>query len=192
MSDTLVIDTSAGLVTENRIDPLPLYGEEHPMLKQKIPEFTGKLPFNTMTTLVKRLKMTMKLYGGVGLSANQCGVFERVFVIGTDDFQIACINPKIVEVESEPEKVKEGCLSFPGLFLTIARPSVIIAEWLEETGELKRARLSGVTAQCFQHELDHMNGIQFTSHVKPVALQMARKKQEKMIKKIVRNKKNGV
>ena len=192
MSDTLVIDTSAGLVTEDRIEPLPLYGEDHPMLKQKIPEFTGKLPLKAMTTLVKRLKMTMKLYGGIGLSANQCGVFERVFVIGTDDFQLACINPKIVEIEGSPEKVKEGCLSFPGLFLTIQRPSVIIAEWLEETGELKRARLSGITAQCFQHELDHMNGVQFTSHAKPVALQMARKKQDKMIKKIVRKQKNGV
>ena len=187
MSDTLVIDTSTGLVTENRIDPLPLYGEEHPMLKQKIPEFTGKLPFNTMTTLVKRLKMTMKLYGGVGLSANQCGVFERVFVIGTDDFQIACINPKIVEVESGPEKTKEGCLSFPGLFLTIARPSVIVAEWLEETGELKRARLSGVTAQCFQHELDHLNGILFIKRAGETSLMMARKKQNKLIKKIKRS-----
>lgn len=192
MSEILTIDTSDGLVTEEKIEPLPLMTEDHPMLRQKIPEYKGKLPIGAMTTLIKRLKMTMKLYGGVGLSANQCGVFERVFVIGTDDFQLACVNPKIVEVEGEPVKNNEGCLSYPGLFLKIDRPSVIIAEWYDENGELKRARLSGITAQCFQHELDHMNGIRFTEHVGPVALKLARQKQIKTIKKIVRKQKNGL
>ena len=133
--------------------------------------------------------MTMKLYGGIGLSVNQCGVFERVFVIGTDDFQLACVNPRIVEIEGQSEKNNEGCLSYPGLFLKIERPSVIIGEWLNENGELKRVRLSGITAQCFQHELDHMNGVRFTEHVGTVALRMARQKQVKIIKKIKRNKK---
>lgn len=192
MSELLTIDTTAGIVKEDRVDPLPLYGEDFPMLRQAIPEYTDRLPSRNMSKLISQLKMTMKLYGGVGLSANQCGVFQRVFVIGTDDFQLACINPKIVEVESEPVKNNEGCLSFPGLFLKIERPSTIIAEWLDENGELKRARLTGITAQCFQHELDHMNGKQFTDYVKPVALSMARKKQMKTIKKIVRNQKNGV
>jgi peptide deformylase len=50
-------------------------------------------------------------------------------------------------------------------------------------------RLEGITARCFQHELDHMNGIRMIDHIGPVALQMARKKQEKIIKKIVRHKK---
>lgn len=192
MSELLTIDTTAGIVKEDRVDPLPLYGEDFPMLRQAIPEYTDRLPSRNMSKLISQLKMTMKLYGGVGLSANQCGVFQRVFVIGTDDFQLACINPKIVEIESEPVKNNEGCLSFPGLFLKIERPSTIIAEWLDENGELKRARLTGITAQCFQHELDHMNGKQFTEYVKPVALSMARKKQMKTIKKIVRNQKNGV
>jgi peptide deformylase len=192
MSEILTIDTSDGLVTEEKIEPLPLMTEDHPMLRQKIPDYKGKLPIGAMTNLIKRLKMTMKLYGGVGLSANQCGVFERVFVIGTDDFQLACVNPKIVEVEGEPVKNNEGCLSYPGLFLKIDRPSVIIAEWYDENGELKRARLSGITAQCFQHELDHMNGIRFTEHVGPVALKLARQKQIKTIKKIVRKQKNGL
>lgn len=192
MSEILTIDTTDGLDTSEKVEPLPLMTEDHPMLRQKIPEYKGKLPTGMMTHLIKRLKMTMKLYGGVGLSANQCGVFERVFVIGTDDFQLACVNPRIVEIEGQPEKNNEGCLSYPGLFLKIERPSVIIGEWLDENGELKRARLSGITAQCFQHELDHMNGVRFTEHVGTVALRMARQKQVKTIKKIMRKQKNGL
>lgn len=192
MSEILTIDTTAGLDTSEKVEPLPLMTEDHPMLRQKIPEYKGKLPTGMMTHLIKRLKMTMKLYGGVGLSANQCGVFERVFVIGTDDFQLACVNPRIIEIEGQPVKNNEGCLSYPGLFLKIERPSVIIGEWLDENGELKRARLSGITAQCFQHELEHMDGIRFTEHVGNVALRMARRKQVKTIKKIMRKQKNGV
>jgi peptide deformylase len=191
MSETLVIDTGAGLIKNapKIIEPLPLYDENHPMLRMKIPEFNGSLPDAEITDLAARLKMTMKLYGGVGLSANQCGVYERIFVIGTDQFQMVCINPKIIEEEGEVIKGNEGCLSFPGLFLKVDRPESIVAEWSTENGEVKRARLSGVTARCFQHELDHLNGIKFIEHIKPVALKMARQKQIKVMKKHIRNSK---
>jgi peptide deformylase len=192
MSETLVIDTGATLSTPSqqvRVEPLPLYDENHPMLKVQVPEYKHNLPNPLMDLLVKRLKMTMKLYGGIGLSANQCGVFERVFVIGTDQFQIACINPRIVGKSPSTIKESEGCLSYPGLYVKIDRPDWVEVEFTDESGELKQMRLEGVTARCFQHELDHMDGIRMTDHVGPVALQMARKKQEKIIKKIVRHKK---
>jgi peptide deformylase len=192
MSETLIIDTGAaiGMPTQQvRVEPLPLYDENHPMLKVQIPEYKFDLPNPLMEMLVKRLKMTMKLYGGIGLSANQCGVFERVFVIGTDHFQIACINPRIIGQAPSTIKAEEGCLSFPGLHVKLDRPDWVEVEFTNEMGELKQMRLEGITARCFQHELDHMNGIRMIDHIGPVALQMARKKQEKIIKKIVRHKK---
>ena len=192
MSETLIIDTVAaiGMPTQQvRVEPLPLYDENHPMLKVQIPEYKFDLPNPLMEMLVKRLKMTMKLYGGIGLSANQCGVFERVFVIGTDHFQIACINPRIIGQAPSTIKAEEGCLSFPGLHVKLDRPDWVEVEFTNEMGELKQMRLEGITARCFQHELDHMNGIRMIDHIGPVALQMARKKQEKIIKKIVRHKK---
>jgi peptide deformylase len=188
MSDVLTIDTGAGLNFEERIEPLPVYDENHPMLKKRIPEHEWPLPSPLMTTLTKRLKMTMKLYGGIGLSANQCGVFERVFVIGTDQFQIACINPRILRTSVEMNRSDEGCLSFPGLYLKIERPEWIEVEFLDENGEVKQMRLEGLTARCFQHELDHLNGIRFVDNMKPVALQMARKKQKKLMQKVIRQK----
>jgi peptide deformylase len=181
----LIIDTGSSVVKENRTEPLAVFGENHPMLSTVMPEYdVTSLPNSQMNELTARLKMTMKLYSGIGLSANQCGIHERVFVIGTEYFQMVCINPKIIKSSAEETKRKEGCLSYPGLFVTIPRSNSIDVEFYTETGELKQLTLDGVTAQCFQHELDHMNGITFTSKVGPVALQLAKKKQQKLTNKV--------
>jgi peptide deformylase len=186
MSELLTIDTTAGLIKEEQILPLPLYDEKHFMLGQVMPEYKDVLPNPNMSKLVNRLKVTRKLYGGIGLSANQCGVQERVFVIGTDQFEMVCINPKILSASADVDKSPEGCLSFPGLYVRIARPSWIEVEFTTENGDVKQVKLDGLTARCFAHELDHMNGIRFVSHVGPVALQMAKKKQSKLMKKYTR------
>jgi len=192
MSEILTIDTAvaAGIKQpEPQVEPLQVFNDKFPMLSIPIPEFTGTLPNPSMTHLVKRLKMTMKLYSGLGLAAYQCGVTERVFVIGTDQFQMACINPKVIAQSEEIVKENEGCLSFPAFFLSLARPKWIDVEFTDEAGETKQTRLEGLTARCFLHELDHLNGIKFDSYVGAVAMQQAKRKQEKLIKKIVRRKK---
>ena len=188
MSEKLIIDTTAGIQQIEKIDPLRVFGEDYHMLGQKIPEYTGGFPAPALVTLAKRLKMTMKLYAGLGLSANQCGVAERIFVIGTDEFQLVCINPKVIG-EGPYVKDKEGCLSFPGLFLNVDRPSWIEVEFTDENGNINQVKLHGLSARCFLHELDHLNGIRYTNLVKPLALKMARQKANKIVKKIVRNNK---
>ena len=191
MSDILTIDTSvaAGITkVEPKVEPLQVFDDRHPMLSEVMPEFVGVLPNASMTHLVKRMKFTMKLYSGLGLSANQCAVKERVFVIGTDQFQMACINPRVISVSEELIKDNEGCLSFPAFFLKIPRPKWIEVEYTNENGERTKTHLDGLTARCFLHELDHLNGVKFTSHAGPVAMLQAKRKQEKLIKKIVRRK----
>lgn len=190
MSDILTIDTGANVVKEQRIDPLPLYDDNHPMLQDEIPVYIEMLPNPQMNLLIQRLKMTLKKFGGLGLSANQCGVFERVFVIGYGDEAFACINPKVVETSQELVKEKEGCLSYPGMYLTVPRYKWIVAEFINESGQLVQQRFEGITARCFLHELDHMNGVRFVDHVGPVAIRLARQKQEKNIKKLQRQMKN--
>ncbi len=190
MTDILTIDTGAGIVTEERVEPLPLYDDKLPALKVAIPEYTDSLPNKNMTELTKRLKMTMKKFGGIGLSANQCGILQRVFIIGTDHFQITCINPKIVAHSEEMVKDKEGCLSYPGMYLNIPRYSWIEAEFTTETGEVKRMRFEGITARCYQHELDHMNGVRYTDHVGQTSIMLAKQKQAKMLKQMQRKTKN--
>ena len=185
MSDDLVINTGSSVAKENKVEPLSVFDDRHPMLSVVMPEYdVSSLPNSRMNELAERLKVTMKLYSGIGLSANQCAIQERVFVIGTEHFQMVCINPKIVKKSAEETKRREGCLSYPGLFLTIPRSNSIDVEYYTEQGELKQLTLNGVTAQCFEHELDHLNGIIFTSKAGPVALQLAKKKQQKLINKV--------
>jgi len=192
MSDILTIDTAvaAGIKkADDKIEPLQVHDDTFHMLSVPIPEFLGVLPNPSMTKLVRRLKMTMKLYSGLGLAANQCAVKERVFVIGTDQFQMACINPKVIESSEEIVKDTEGCLSFPAFFLSIPRPKSIQVEYTNENGKRTQTLLEGLTARCFLHELEHLNGVKFTSHVGSVAMSQAKRKQKKLIKKIVRRKK---
>ena len=191
--DELIIDTGSNVVRENKIEPLQVFDDSHPMLKSVMPEYdVTTLPNTRMNELASRLKLTMKLYSGLGLAANQCGIQERVFVIGSEYFQMVCINPKIVKYSAEVEKRREGCLSSPGLFVNISRSKSVDVEFYNELGELKQLTVDGITAQCFQHELDHLNGITFTSKVGPLALQLAKQKQQKLIKKVIRAQKNGL
>ena len=191
MSDELlVINTDNAIKQTEVVEPLPLYGEEYGMLDDEIPLYADVLPNPLMSKLVERLKLTMKLYGGIGLSANQCGVYQRVFVIGHGDFQLVCINPKVTEISEEKIKSDEGCLSYPGLFVKIERPAAVKVEFTTETGEVKQTMLEGLTARCFLHELEHLNGRRFTHHVKPVAMRLARQRQMKRVKKVTRAQKN--
>ena len=190
MSEKFIINTSeiAGIVDAKELETteLSIFIDKHPLLSKPVPEFVGELPNVLMTNLVNRLKITMKMYNGLGLSANQCGITKRVFVIGTDQFQIACINPKVISVSEELDKGYEGCLSFPALFLKIPRPKWVEAEYINENGVVTKTKFEGLSARCYLHEMEHMDGIKFTQHVGLVSMQQAKRKQEKMIKKITR------
>lgn len=187
--DLLIINTNDVLVKPKELNPLTLYSENHPLLSQRMPEYIGDLPNANMNELIERMKLTMKKFAGVGLSANQCGAIARVFIIGYEDFVLVCINPKVLAQSEELVKSDEGCLSFPGLFCKIERPKWIDVEYTNQIGEIVFTRLDGLTARCFLHELDHMNGVKFTSYVKPLALKMSKDKQQKRIKTAIRKRK---
>tara|TARA_B100000085_G_scaffold263788_1_gene270171 strand:- start:941 stop:1492 length:552 start_codon:yes stop_codon:yes gene_type:complete len=134
---------------------------------------------------------TMKKYGGIGLSANQVGKPYRMFIMGdhpsiSKGKKWVCINPKITNVTKDLIRYKEGCLTFPFLFLDIERPQDITVEYLDENLEKKEEHMTGIVARCFQHEFDHMQGIVFTEHVSKLKLEMALKKRDKQIKKVQR------
>ena len=137
---------------------------------------------------VNNMFETMKKYGGIGLSANQVGKPYRMFILG-DNANISkgkkwvCINPKITNVTKDLIRYKEGCLTFPFLFLDIERPQDITVEYLDEKLEKKEDHMTGIVARCFQHEFDHMQGIVFTEHVSKLKLDMALKKRDKQIKR---------
>ena len=111
---------------------------------------------------------TMRAKNGVGLSANQIGIQARVFVMYADVKEkeiLCCFNPKIIAVSEEQILMDEGCLSMPGLWLKIRRPEGIEVTYENASGELQERALFGLEARIFQHEYDHMEGINFTQRV---------------------------
>jgi peptide deformylase len=122
---------------------------------------------------------------GIGLAANQIGITKRVFVMGSNNIPgfpepFAVFNPRIVETSTDIVVDQEGCLSYPGLFLTVKRPSWIVAEYQNSRGDTIEARFEGYLAKCFQHELDHLDGICFVDKVSPLKLNLAMKKLRKI------------
>lgn len=121
---------------------------------------------------------------GIGLAANQIGLTKRVFVMGSNNIPnfpkpFALFNPKIIEASEELVLDEEGCLSYPGLFLTVKRPSWVIAEYQNSKGDIIEARFDGYLAKCFQHELDHLDGVCFVDKVSQMKLNLAMKKLRK-------------
>lgn len=185
-TNTLKINTGTEPVKVKNYEPLQVFNDLNPMLDKIMPDFDFNNPPMHPEELSGRLKTTMKLYGGIGLAANQCSLPFRVFVIGNGDESIACFNPRIISISEKKNEINEGCLSFPGMFLKIERPEFIEVEFENENGRTVRTKFSGVTARCFQHELDHLNGIKFTSYVGKTSLLMAKKRQDKLKKRFTR------
>jgi peptide deformylase len=117
---------------------------------------------------------------GIGLAANQVGILKRVFAIRLQDQVPFCMfNPIIVSHTDDIVEAEEGCLSFPNLWLKVKRPSSITAEYFDRQGKKCIIELKGIDARCFQHELDHLDGVCFTDKISPLKLALAKKKLQK-------------
>jgi peptide deformylase len=140
---------------------------------------------NNSESLEKDMCEFMISSNGIGLAANQVGIAKRVFVMGSNNIPgfpapFALFNPKIIEASTEMVLDQEGCLSYPGLFLTVKRPSWIVAEYQNSRGDTIEAKFEGYLAKCFQHELDHLDGICFVDKVSQMKLNLAMKKLRKI------------
>ena len=109
--------------------------------------------------LINRMQTLMHANGGIGLAANQCGERVRVFIMLIDGEFWECFNPEILEYSIDLAEFDEGCLSFPGETCIIKRPDSILVKYFNITGIEIIERLAGLPSRCFQHELDHLNGI---------------------------------
>ena len=104
-------------------------------------------------------------HNGIGISANQIGIWERAFAMIRDlenNEIMVCFNPRIVKSYTEEVEMEEGCLSYPELFLKIKRPDKIVVKYEDENKKTHKMKLQGLASRVFQHEYDHMEGIDFT------------------------------
>jgi len=160
-----------------------LLENDNPILRVPLSGLSEDLDRGTLT---ENLVETMRDYKGIGLSANQCGVMERVFVMYSDVKErkiISCYNPQILEYSENTVDMDEGCLTFPGLWLKVKRPQGIKVEFEDEMGTRQEYQLFGLEARIFQHEMDHMEGTDFTQKVSKLRLDIGLRRQKKMLKK---------
>ena len=138
-------------------------------------------------TIAEDLVDTMYSAEGVGLAAPQIGINKRIFVMDCNDGQekreyVIVINPEVISSSEELKTYKEGCLSIPEITEEVVRPEKVQVNYEDLSGKLKTEKLEGLWATCFQHELDHLNGILFVDH-------LSRLKRDVIIRKMRKYKK---
>ena len=133
----------------------------NPILRKKCEEIKEVTP--EIKKLIEDMIETMEKNNGVGLAAPQIGILKRIIVAETEKGPLCLINPKIVKKGKETALDKEGCLSFPGLFLKISRRREVEVEALDGNG--RKIKAKGLLARILQHEIDHLDGILYIDRI---------------------------
>lgn len=120
--------------------------------------------------LARDMLRSMYAASGIGLAAPQVGVHKQLLVIDLDPDNAAAppmvlINPEITSFGAGLDTYEEGCLSIPGVYLDVVRPSVVEVSYRDEMGRPQKLRADNLLARCIQHELDHLNGVLFVDRV---------------------------
>ena len=113
-------------------------------------------------TLLDDMKDTVKGANGAGLAAPQVAVLKRVCVIDTDDGYFELVNP-VVKFQSGSQTGLEGCLSVPKKYGNVTRPMKVTVVAKDRFGAEVKYKVTGFTARAFMHEIDHLDGIVYTS-----------------------------
>ena len=159
---------------------------DSPILKQRVDLFDFSNPLIDPTELSVNLYETLMSSNYVGLAAPQVGLPYRAFALRAQP-GIVCFNPRIVDVSEEMVVLDEVCLSFPALTLPIKRPKKIKVRYAEPNSIIKTATFDGMTARYFLHELDHLNGMLYTSKANKFHLDRALRKQTQTLRQAKAN-----
>ena len=166
-----------------------LIEEASKVLRTPPPEFDFENPPEPPEEIAKNMAEAMDKFGGLGLSANQVGLPYRMFVMRTmhegetESKVVPYFNPELTRVSQETELMKEGCLSFPDIYLMIKRSKTIEFKYQDVEGKEHTVMLEGLGARCVQHEIDHLNGILFLQRASKLKLERAMKARPKQKKK---------
>jgi peptide deformylase len=131
------------------------------ILKQECEVFDFFNPPEDPVEFAKNLVETMHEKFGLGLAANQVGKNYRCFAMRGSPQNLVCFNPKVVWTSEKEVVLEEACLSYPGLAVKIKRPEAIRVRFNTPNSDVMTQQFIGLTARCFLHELDHLNGVIF-------------------------------
>ena len=151
--------------------------EDDPILKKRGQPFDFDNPQEDPEKLKEELLDAMVKYEGLGLSACQIGIDLKVFAMRFNGDAICCFNPRINDYSEETSYMREGCLTFPGLFFAVERAHGINASFANFEGEVLSGSFVDIPAKVFQHEYDHMIGKLYLEYASDYMIRNARKKQ---------------
>lgn len=165
---------------------LPIYAYGQPVLRKVAEDIESDYP--GLDKLLEDMWETMYHANGVGLAAPQIGKSIRLFVVDTiqimeegeegQGVKQVFINARKIEEGGDPWTYEEGCLSIPDIRGDVDRPEQIKLVYLDEHFQAHETIFTGMNARVIQHEYDHIDGILFTEHLKPVKKQLIRRKLE--------------
>lgn len=172
---------------------LPIYIYGQPVLKQRgeeLPEMN-----EAYKALIKNMWETMYNAKGVGLAAPQVGHSLRLFIVDTiqlegdeKDFKgikRVFINAEKLDEAGVPWEYEEGCLSIPDVRGDVERKETLRLRYLDENMDPKEEQFEGMNARVIQHEYDHIDGILFVEHLKPIKRRRIKRKLDDMKKGIM-------
>lgn len=134
--------------------------------------------------IINNMFETMYQAKGVGLAATQVNIHLQIITIDISNSksqQFAIINPKILKKEIEIVS-KEGCLSFPGIYVDVPRFKLVEIEYVNRDGNIVNLNADGLLSICLQHEIDHINGKTFFDYLSPLKKSILEKKLQKLRK----------
>lgn len=163
---------------------LPIYAFGQPVLKQMAKDIEADYP--DLKKLIENMWETMYHAQGVGLAAPQIGLPIRLFIIDTkqmmeegkedEGFKKVFINAHKLEEAGDPWAYEEGCLSIPDVRGDVERKPQLKLRYLDETFEEKEEVFTGIHARVIQHEYDHIDGVLFIDHLKPLKKRLINRK----------------
>jgi len=121
---------------------------------------------DALKEFVDNMFETLRVSNGIGLAAPQVGVSKKLFIVLLEDEEeYVFVNPEIIETSADLVPYEEGCLSVPGVFSDVERPSKVTVYAQDIKGKNFKIEASGILARVIQHENDHLNGKLFIDRV---------------------------
>jgi peptide deformylase len=148
--------------------PLEIHSLGNGALRQSTRRI-GKVD-DSVRELTRDMLRSMYAARGIGLAAPQVGVHKQLLVLDLDlenptTPPLVFINPEIISCSASVETYEEGCLSIPGVYLNVVRPSAVVLSFRDEMGRPRTMKADGLLARCIQHEMDHLEGVLFVDRV---------------------------
>jgi len=164
---------------------LPIISFGHNGLREETKDITADYP--NLKELIANMFETMYHANGVGLAAPQVNIPIRLFVVDAspldpigdevlEGFKKVFINPLKLTEQGEEWPYEEGCLSIPDIRGDVNRPPQLKIRYMDEQFEEHIEIFTGINARVIQHEYDHIDGVLFTEHLKPIKRRLVRRK----------------